>query len=440
MAQFRTTADLCDSVLRTAGEVTTGTSGYETQVLDYLNRVHYTMVCGGTIPLLKDASITIDEVWPWARSPRPLILELQAPITTGSVTTTLGSEAGSFSSAPSISVAGWYMRIVGSQEVMRIGSHTAGATSFEFDSPYLEDSVSAGGYEIFKLDYDLLPEYLVVDSTNNKIQVQKVAGTTITGTLTSGAYTPAQLATHVASVATTALSGPTVTGSYSTTTRLFSFVSDLAGPTIFRIVGDGDQSAYSVHKTLGFDDSTTASAATQTSTYPLGGLARIIEPMKSHRSPDGSIYGVDPETFQRSFPLSSIQKGIPDRFSVLHESTDGVFTVRFNAYPSEKIRVEVEHTPIPRDLKDSSASIPLVPRKWVEVLEDAAVFMLMVAKSDDRMQVYANLVQSKLTAMKSQHAGAQVRSGVNFGQIIPRPDICVPSRGKNLLKRGGYTP
>lgn len=440
MAQFRTTADLCDSALRTAGEVTSGTSAYETQVLDALNRVHYTLVCGGTIPLLKDSSVTIDEVWPWARSARPLILELQPKITAGSVSVTVNSEAGTFSSAPTVSVAGWYMRVAGASEVMRVGAHTASQTAFEFDAPFLGSTSGTATYELFKLDYDLLPEYIVVDSMNNKLQFQETAGTTLTATLTSGVYTPAQLATEVETQLNATGGTPVYTVSYSATTRKFTLASDRASSAVFVLVGTGDQSAYSVHKTLGFDDENTTNAASVVSTYPLGGLARIIEPMKIRKAAeDGSVYGVDPETFQRSYPLVIAEQGIPDRFTVLRESTDGVFTVRFNRYPAEKTRVEVEHTPIPRDLKDSSASIPLVPRKWVDVLEDAAVFYTMLAKNDDKMQVYANLVQSKLLAMVSQHRGSQVRFGKNFGQIVPRPEQ-MPPRGRGLLKRGGYTP
>lgn len=422
MAQFRTTADIVDLALLNGGEVTNGNSPYESQVLGYLNRVHMAIVAGGTIPIGKDTTVEIDEVWPWARSRLPLILELQPKFDSGTLTLTQGSEAGTFSSAPSVSLAGWYFRVDGSDDWFRIASHTAAASAFELDAAYTDASSSGLSFEAVKLDYDLLPSYIVIDDTNNNIQVQKLAGTTLTGTLTKGSYTPAALATHVAAIMTTAMAGPTVTGSYSATSRLFSFVSDLAGATIFRIVGDGSQSALSVHKVLGFDDETTTSAATQTSVYALGGIARLIEPFKINKDSAGSIFSTDAEKFQRKYPLRAIGEGQPDRFCVVRESSDGVFTVRFNAFPEEKTRVEIDYIPVPRDLKDSSSSVPLLPRKHVDVLEDAATFYLMLCKSDDRMQIYSNLLQGKLKAMISQHRGSLLRAGENFGQLIPRKD------------------
>lgn len=437
MAQFRTTADLVDKVLQNGGEVTSGSSSYESQVLEWLNRVHMAIVAGGTISLGRDTTVEIDEVWPWARSARPLLLELQPKYETGTITLTQGSEAGTFSSGPASSLAGWYLQVTGREEWLRIASHTAGATAFELDGAYPDDSGSGLNYTAVKFDYDLIPDYIVIDSSNNKMQFQKVSGTTLTATLTAGTYTPSDLISHVATQMTTAAGGPTITGSYSATTRKFTLTSDLAGATSFYIVGNGDQSDFSAHKILGYDDETSsASAASHTSTYVLGGLARIVEPMKIHKgsSLEGNVYGIDPESFQRDYPFTRVTEGFPDRFSIIREKSDGTLTVRFNRYPKEKTRIEVEKIDVPHDLKDNSASIPLLPRKHVDVLEDAATFYLMVLKSDDRASVYANLAQGKLKAMVSQHRGAQVRSGKNFGQIVSRPDLI--DTGRKRLNYG----
>lgn len=436
MAQFRTTADILDLALTNGGEVTSGTSSYESQLLNYLNRVHYTLVAGGSIPVGNDTSVTIDEVWPWAKARSPLVLELQPKYTTGTVTFTQGSESASFSAGPASSLQGWYIRIVGKDEYYRIAQHTAAATAFELDGAYTDDSGSGLSFEAYKLDYDLIPDYLVVDSTNDKIQVQKVAGSTLTGTLTHGTYTPSALATHVAAVATTALSGPTITGSYSAITRLFTLTSDLAGATIFRVVGNGDQAQNSIHKTMGYDDVLASSAAAQTSTYVLGGICRIVEPFKRHKGSNysGSIFGIDAESFQRDYPFALIEEGQPDKFAVVRELPDGTLTVRFNRYPTEKTRFEIEYVPVPRDLKDDAASIPLVPRKHIDVLEDAATFYLMLNKNDDRAQIYASLMQGKIKAMVAQHRGSLLRSGEEFGRIVPRRDLLRP--GKRRLIYG----
>ena len=420
MSQFRSTADILDLSLRNAGEVTSGVSPYETMALDYLNRVHYTLVAGGTIPIGKDQTVEIDEVWPWAKSKLPLIVELQPKFSTGSVTFSQGSESGTFSSAPTVSLRGWYIRLKSGQELLRIAQHTASSTSFELDSAYPDTSASGMAFDCVKLDYDLIPDYIVVNPGNQYFQFQKVSGTTLTATLTQGVYTPSDLISHVATVATTAAGGPTITGSYSDVTRKFSLVSNLAGPTSFIIVGNGSQAGFSVHRTLGYDDETSSSSGTQTSNYVLGGICRIVEPFKVHKGFGGSVFGVDAETFQRDYPTQAIEEGIPDRFAIVREQADGIITVRFNRYPVEKTRIEIENVPIPRDLKDNSTSVPLVPRKHIDVLEDAATFYLMINKSDDRANIYASLLQGKLKAMIAQHRGALVRVGTNFGQIIPR--------------------
>ena len=435
MAQFRSTADILDLALESAGEVTNGNSSYETQALNYLNRVHFAIVAGGTIPLGKDMTVEIDEVWPWATSVRPLVLELQPKYETGTVALTLGSEAGTFSAAPSYSVAGWYLSVVGRDEVFRIASHTAGATAFELDAAYPDATVTASSFLVAKLDYELVPDYLVIDSTNNKIQFQKAASTPLTGTLTAGSYTPSALATHVASVITAAIGGPTVTGAYSAVTKFFTLTSDLAGATLFQIIGNGSQAKYSAHRLLGYDDITTTSAAAQTSVYVLGGIARLVEPIKISKGTTGpgSIFGVDSETMQRDYPLRSIREGYPDRFCVLSENADGILSVRMNAFPSEKTRIEIEYIPVPHDLKDDATSVPLIPRKHSDVLEDAVAFYLAFLKSDDKAPAFAALVAGKLNAMVSQNQGSLLSTGEHYGQIIPRRDLTRRRRSRSSL-------
>ena len=428
MAQFRTTADNLDLILMNGGEVTNGNSPYETQVLNFYNRAHFAFLAGGTIDLGKDATVEIDEVFPWARSVRPLILELQPKYDTGTIDLTQGSEAGTLSAASASSLAGWHIKIDGRDEWFKIAAHTAAGTAVELDAAYPDETGAALSFEARKLDYDLVPDYIVIDSSNNKLQFQEAAGTTLTATLTSGTYTPSALCTEIVTQLGTTGGTPVYTATYSAVTRKFTLGSDRAGGAVFVLVGTGDQSAFSAHKTLGFDDENTTNAASISSTYVLGGIARLIEPMKIHKASEGLIYGIDSESFSRNDPFNMIDEGNPDRFTVIKENQDGALTVRFNRYPTEKTRVEVEYVPVPRDLKDNSASIPLVPRKFVEAMEYAATAHLMLVKSDDRAQTYVNLAQGKLMAILNQHRGQQVRAGKNFGKVIPRADKLGPRR------------
>lgn len=437
MAQFRSTADIMDLALQNAGEVTNGNSSYETELLGKLNRVHFALVAGGTIPLGKDQTAEIDESWPWARSKKPLVLTLQPKIDTGSVSLTLNSESGTFSSAPTVSVAGWYLKVSGQEGLYRIASHTASSTAFELDSDWPLASLTGSSFKVVKLDYDLIPDSIVIDSTNNKIQFQEAAGTTLTATLTSGNYSPSELATEIQTQLNATGGTPAYTISYSAVTRKFTLASDRAGGAVFILVGTGDQSKFSAHKTIGFDDENTTNAASVTSTYALGGIARLIEPFKAHRGENQLIFADDPESLTKNSPITDIEEGTPSRFSIIGEDEDGKITVRFNKYPNEQTRIEIDYVPIPRDLKDNSSSVPLVPRKHIDVLEDAATFYIMLLKNDDRAMAYANLVMGKLKAMINQHRGSQLRAGERFGQIIPRRDLVGGTR-RGLFPREPY--
>lgn len=434
MAQFRTTADLLDLALQSAGETTGGTSAYETQALNYMNRVHMAIVAGGTIPLLKDQVVEIDEVFRWSKAAKPFVFELQPKVDTGTVTFTLGSEAGTFSSGPAASLAGWHIKVDGRDEWFKIASHTAAATAFEIDGAYPDATVTTS-FRAVKLDYDIVPDYLVIDSSNNKVQFQEAAGVTQTATLTSGAYTPSELATEVQTQLNTTGGTPVYTVTYSATTRKFTIASDRGGGATFVLVGNGSSAEFSAHKLLGFDDVASTNAASVESTYVLGGIARLIAPLRIHKgaSLSGNIYGIDPESFQRDFPFPLIGEGYPDKFAIVGEKSDGTYTVRFNKYPVDKTRVEADHVPVPRDLKDDAASIPLLPRKYADVLQDATAFYILLDKNDDKAQIYANMVSAKLMAMVNQNRGEQQRMGDSFGQLVPRLDNSSSTSRRRLI-------
>lgn len=430
MAQFRTTADLMDLALTNAGEVTNGNSPYEADLLNKLNRVHFSLIAGGTIALGPDSTVEIDEVWPWAISRRPMIIELQPKITTGTISTTLGSEAITFSSGPSVSVAGWYLKIDGQEGVYRVASHTAAATSAELDGAWPLASVSGGSFTLYKIDYDLVPTHIVIDETNNKIDFKTTSGGgVLTATLTAGSYTPSDLISHVATQMTTSAAGPTITGSYSSLTKLFTLTSDGAGSTVLLpLFATGTNQKLSGHKALGFDDEDLSSALTHTSTYALGGVARLIEPFRIQRGTKMEILGLDKESFGRSYSPNNIEEGVPTKFAVIYEGNSGDLKVRFNKYPEEKTRVEIDYVAVPRDLKDNAGSIPIVPRKFMDVIEDAATFYIMLLKHDSRAGEYAGLVKGKLQAMVNQHRGQLVRTGDSFGRIYPRRERMTADR------------
>lgn len=432
MAQFRSTADILDRVLTRCGELTDGTSAYEADALGYLNKVHHTIIAGGN-----EFNTEIDEVWTWAKARRPLILELQPALETGSVSLTQGLESGAFSAAPAYSVEGWYLKVTNEDDYFKIISHTAGQTAFELDAAFTGTTGSALTFKCFKLEYDLIASYLIVDNFNDKLDFIESGTTELTATLTHGSYTPAQLATHVAAQLNVAGGTPAYTCTYDSVSRKFTLGSDRASSAVFKLQGgSGTNAQRSALELLGFDAEDLSDAASHTSVYALSSLVRFISPFKIYKrnssgfSPEftGNVFGVDELSFQRDFPLIDLLQGMPTKFCKVAERADGTVTVKFNRYPQNKTRVELEYIPVPRDLKDNANSIPLVPRKYIDVLEYGACYFIALDKSDDMKKDYAQLAQQKLQAMMKQNRKELQRTSRYFGQTIARLDMTAKVR------------
>lgn len=426
MANFRTTADIMDSILTRCGEVTSGRSAYESRALDYLNRIHHTIINGGN-----EFDVELDEPWLWAHSKRPIILELQ-PKVTGSIALTKGSAAGTFTSAPTQSLSGWHIRINNRNTTYKIASHTAAATSMTLDGAYAEDSGTLN-YTAFKLDYELVPSYIIIDETNNKLDFEETASTELTATLTAGSYTPSELATHI-KTQLEAVGASTYTVTYSTRTRKFTLASDLAGGggTFKLLAATGSNVDAGAWADLGFDDEDLATAASHTSTYILGGVSRLIEPFTTYNdfSGDGRITGLDLNRFGKEWPIHSITEGYPTRFAKIIEYPNGSLWVRFNHYPRTTLRVSVDYIPMPRDLKDNAVSVPLIPRSYLDILEFGVSSELLFEKEDSKWEGYASRAGAKLKAMMLNNRNQLMRTGKFFAQTIARPDLITDRRQK----------
>lgn len=423
MAQFRTTADLVDAVLSKAGESTSGTSPYEADALTYLNKIHSGLIGGG---LVFDKNVNED--WTWARARHPFTLELQPKQNTGSITLTQGSDAGTFSSAPTVSLEGWYLRETGYTTIYRIMQHTASSTAFELDAFYVGTSGSGKSFEAFKLDYEVVPSHLYIETgINDKLDFIRTGSTEATATLTAGAYTPTALAAHVATVVGTAAGGGSVyTCTYSTITRKFTLTSDTASSDVFKFLcATGTNVARSAWPTLGFDYTDDAATAdTHISTYALGGVSRLISPARAykHNLYAGMICALESRTFEESYALHATREATPRHFTILREGADGLITIHFNSYPAEKIKLELPVIPVPMDLKDNAASIPLVPRKYADVLEYGAAYMVCLDKEDDKSQSFMTLAQAQLALMQTEHRAQLKRTDPQFGEMTARHD------------------
>jgi hypothetical protein len=90
--------------------------------------------------------------WPFLRNPTPLVIQTVTDITTGTVATTSGSTAITFSSAPTVSVAGRFIQTSSSNDWYKITAHTASSTSATIEIGAIT-TAAAATYTVRKLYY-----------------------------------------------------------------------------------------------------------------------------------------------------------------------------------------------------------------------------------------------------------------------------------------------
>lgn len=436
MSQFRTTADVLNEVLQKSGEPTNGNSPYQTISLTYLNRVHHAIIGGGSI-----LNVNVDEPWVWARAKQPMILELQPAYTSGAATMGKGQTNFNFSIAPSMSVEGWHFQAQGKSTVYRIMNHTAGGTTAMLDSNFVDDS---GNYTFraMKLDYQIFPQFLYINNYNDTVNFQEVNAavtpattTTLVCQLQHGSYTPtgfiAQVVAQLNVVGTASYSG-----SFDTVANTFALSASKCN---FNLLGaSGANTNRSALPNLGFDVLDYTGAQGYASTYVPNSVSRMIEPFKLYVSNwwgEHFIYSSDPIKMQEDYPLQLIAQRYPDRFAHYGEDQNGVNWVRFNSYPATATRVEINWTQVPVDLQNNTASRLMLPRGDISAAIDGAAAMIQLDKNDSKWENSLKLCSGQLDAMKKKNHDKLLRTGQEFGQIVPRLDM---NRSVRHL-RYGYT-
>jgi len=148
MANSFHTSDLVKGTLQKSGEVTDGTSFYQTLVLKYLNEVYRKILSGSN-----KWGINLSKAWSWARTTRSIILE--PAITAGSVDVTNGSTSANFTTPPAASQVGNYLKLDNRPTFYKILAHTGGAGPFTLDVKYVEETDLGLPYKSIQLIYDL---------------------------------------------------------------------------------------------------------------------------------------------------------------------------------------------------------------------------------------------------------------------------------------------
>lgn len=439
----KTTADLVSSVLRRCGENQDSSSPYYQQAIDYLDQIHNTVITGGS-----EFNLDVDEPWVWARARRPLVLEIQPYYSAGSVSLTQGSVSGTFSSAPTLSLEKYFIKLDSGPEVYRIVSHAANSTSFSLDAAFPQTSTAGATFKAYLLDYDLVNGYIVIDPENDTMDFIESGTTVLSASVTHGSYTPSGLATAVAAALNAAGTHTnTYSVTYDTNQRLYTVISALngTGSPVFQPQAAGTNSYRSTWNTLGYDFLNLTGAGTYTATYPQSTVIRLLGPARAYYGSfynygdvQGLIAGMDPLAFDNACPLSSIKMGTPTNFSVIREKNDGTQTIRLNKFTDRKMRIEFEHVGIPKALQNNTASVPLLPRKFIRILEYGAAFYVLTDKRDQKAQQYFTIAQQTLQSMLKFNRKELERIGKNFGNVIARPDL-MPDRSHSRLNNYGYT-
>lgn len=454
MANFRTTADILDGVLQRCGEVpsTLGTPNpaMQARALLYLNQIHHNLVIGGS-----ELNIEVDEPWVWARARRPIIIQLNPAISSGSVALDYGSVAGIFNTPPqqdgvNISVQGWHIQPDNCPEIYKITQHTSGSVNFQLDNPFNQFSASST-FKMFQLDYDLIRSVLIIDSENDTLDFSEDGVTTLTATLPHGSFTQAALASATAvalNAAPRVLN--TYTCSYDVNQRYFTIGSDLSAMgSVFQIFGASPNSYRSGWEVLGFDYATQSGAGSYTGIYPDSSIVRFAQAARIFfgstlfwGQETGQVALMDPVAFDRSYPLVEIRAGAPQYFTVLREKSNYTLSIRFNRYCMSNtnvntMRIEFEHLAEPKDLQNSQYSIPLIPRKFIRILEYGAAYYLLKDKSDNKAAEYLQIAQQTLMGMMKTNRKELEKASRNFGNVIARPDL-MPEKRRYRVNDYGY--
>lgn len=419
MSHQKSTRELKIEVLEICGELTDGTSPFDALAVSYLNKVYRGLIAGNNL-----FDISCDEPWVWAQSKYPIILTLKAAVT-GSAAMVNASTSGVFSSAPSISLEGRYIKFEGQADIYRITQHTAASTAFQIDQGFLGGSGSLN-YSANQYDYDAINDVIVISSKNNKIDFTE-GGSQLTATLTPGSYSPTALCTEIDSKMTAA-GAQSYTVTFNSITRKFTIAQ--GGATFSLLFESGTNAALSASSVLGFDIEDLSDVLSYSSTYALSAIARLSKPISIYKgsayynenSRDANkIFMVDDNTFLRDYPFSRFTAAIPDKFAAVEKNPDGLWVLRFNGAPTEDTRAELNIIPPARALMDSENSFPLLPGDSTDFLVNGAAHYIQTDKSDSKAQDSLAKAQANLKALIAHNRQGSQLAGQNFGKMIARP-------------------
>lgn len=153
MANYTFSSDILDEILYRAGELTDGTSDFESAALRYLNRAYRGILSGGS-----ELDPNIHEQWWWLRSTAEGNIIL-LPEQSGSATVTNNNASVTLSAVQTPSIDEYYIRFDGTADVFRVSTHAVGTDAVTLDSVYT-GATGTATWEAWQTDYTLASDVL----------------------------------------------------------------------------------------------------------------------------------------------------------------------------------------------------------------------------------------------------------------------------------------
>lgn len=382
---IQTTSYLKKSALFRAGELTDGTSPYDSKCLDYINQIYRAILAGGN-----EFDVELGSPWSWARSQNPATIVLQTKYETGSVSVVNGSTTITFSSAPTLSLEGQWFKVVGRPETFRINSHAALSATATIDTPYTDTTASNLNFTVYFLEYDL------------PVKIERIIGPMTVDRQQEFSAPKDGLIYQVDMLNMNEIWPIKFVG--ENVPQQFAILSkDTDGDVRVRF---NSQVGYQTR--VAFDYIPVYSPLVELSVL----AANVNASTETITAPDhGLLNGAEVVFNSSAIPEVEINK----QYFVIGatKNTFQISLTKGGAAVNFSVAGDIEFS-----------SVPILPPTFRDILDYGSAFYLMVDKNDERSEPYAALTKSKMRAMiaATDREMAQASAG-RLGELIPRMDM-----------------
>lgn len=365
-----------NSVLFRCGELTDGTSSYDSKVLEYMNQIYRSILSGGN-----EFNLDLGKPWVWARSRAPGTLVLQPKYDTGTITVTNGSTTATLSTPPAVSLVGQWIQINETDDVYRISGNFG--VTVTLDAPYTASSGSGLSFSVYFLEYDLSPniERLIGPMT---VDQQQDFNAPMDGLI------------YGVDIANINENYP------------MKFIDETV-PTNFAQISRSIDGKVRVR----FNAQTGSQARVSFDYIPIYSDLIIADCTASGITITSNEHGLRVGQ-QVSFTVAPTGLAVETVYYVVSSSTN-TFSVSTTFNGSAASGLSGSGT---------VSSIPIMPQSFTQILDYGASFYLMTDKNDERAPQYLQLSAQKMQAMIDANSREMSQTGgIRFAGLIPRLDM-----------------